>query len=539
MLRVTVRFPLGVYHAQSSSDFATPEWPPHPVRLIAALTAAAHGRPGADLDAALHAVAILAPAGAPLIVAPRAGDLDEADGRDRVARLRGASRWAPRNHELAELRSSKGISPRDLGRSRSEVYKVGVAIGCTPIKFEWPGLSLDPNVVEVLGELAAEMTVLGTTRSPALATVDTDGPSSAPYAAWAPTSADSGAIAQVRIASARTPADMDAWHASRSAPLRRDGTVAPAPYVPPVALGDEVSYMHGIDAAALPSEPFDPEWWGDMLIVAVDRDRSQDLPKAPATFAFARAMRKALLDTYGPEGTSEEAPAILRGREGEPHAAFVPLSFVAEPPQRCTESRNSARGAEFADGRTLGVAVILPHPARVADVARQRLEVEVGLSRLLGLTTNDDAVAVRVPDVGPVWLGLPDGRRVVDTLREGHYRRASERWSTVTPLVHSRYRSRKSEQALFEQVAAECSDVGLPAPTRIAVRRAPRFRGGPGVIQRQGLPESWTGPLRGPHAHLDLWFDQEVRGPILLGRARHFGLGLCRPFDGDAPPSER
>lgn len=102
MLRVTVRFPLGVYHAQSSSDFATPEWPPHPVRLIAALTAAAHGRPGADLDAALHAVAILAAAGAPLIVAPRAGDLDEADGRDRVARLRGASRWAPRNHELAE-----------------------------------------------------------------------------------------------------------------------------------------------------------------------------------------------------------------------------------------------------------------------------------------------------------------------------------------------------------------------------------------------------------------------------------------------------
>ena len=280
---------------------------------------------------------------------------------------------------------------------------------------------------------------------------------------------------------------MDAWHARRTAPVRRDGTVAAAPYVPPVPLGDEVSYIHGIDAAALPSEPFDPEWWGDMLIVAVDRDRSQDLPKAPAAFALARAMRKALLDTYGPEGTPEEAPAVLRGRAGQPHAAFVPLSFVAEPEPRGPEHPGAARGAAFADGRTLGVAVILPHPARVADVAHQRLEVEAGLSRLLGLTTHD-AVAVRVPGVGPVWLGLPDSRRVADTLREARYRRPSTRWSTVTPIVHSRYLPRKGEQALFEQVAAECSDVGLPAPARVAVRRGPRFRGAPGPIDGRGLP---------------------------------------------------
>jgi CRISPR-associated protein Csb2 len=100
--------------------------------------------------------------------------------------------------------------------------------------------------------------------------------------------------------------------------------------------------------------------------------------------------------------------------------------------------------------------------------------------------------------------------------------------------VHSRYLPRKGEQALYEQVAAECSDVGLPAPARIAVRRGSRFRGAPGVIAARSLPPSWTGPLRGPQAHLDLWFEQPVRGPVLLGRARHFGLGLCLPFD-DAP----
>jgi CRISPR-associated protein Csb2 len=533
MLRVTVRFPLGVYHAQSATDFATAEWPPHPVRLIAALTAAAHGRPDVDVDAALRVVGVLASAGPPSIVAPRAGDPDKVDGLTRVARLRGASRWAPRNHELAELRGGKGISPRDPGRSRAEVHKVGVAIGCTPIRFEWCDLVLDDDQAGVLRQLVEDVTVLGTARSPVLVGLDTNGPPSDPRAAWAPTSAEGGqTVARVRVATARTAADMDAWHARRSSPLRRDGTVAPAPYVPPVALGDEVAYMHGIDAAALPGEPVEAEWWGDILIVAVDRNRGEVLPKAPASFAFARAMRKALLDTYGPEGTPEEAPAILRGRDGEPHAAFVPLSFVGQPARHDARPPHAARGSTFADGRSLGIAVILPHPARVADVARQRLGVEAGLSRLLGLGTRE-AVAVRVPGVGAVWLKLPDTRQLADTLNEARYRRSSTRWSTVTPLVHSRYLPRKSQRALFDQAAAECSNVGLPAPARVAVRRTPRFRGAPGSISRAGLPTSWTGPLQGPHAHLDLWFDEAVSGPVLLGRARHFGLGLCLPFSED------
>jgi CRISPR-associated protein Csb2 len=29
--------------------------------------------------------------------------------------------------------------------------------------------------------------------------------------------------------------------------------------------------------------------------------------------------------------------------------------------------------------------------------------------------------------------------------------------------------------------------------------------------------------------HVTLEFDQEVRGPVLLGAGRFFGLGLCKP----------
>jgi len=180
--------------------------------------------------------------------------------------------------------------------------------GCSPIRFEWPELTLEDEVLGALGELVEDLTELGTARSPVLVSVDTGGPPADPQTVWAPTRADGEAVAQVRVASARTPADMNAWHARRSAPLRRDGIAPAAAYVPPVPLGDEVAYIHGLDAAALPIKPLDPEWWRDMLVVAVDRDHSQNLPKAPSAFAFARATRKACWTPTARRGRPSRRP---------------------------------------------------------------------------------------------------------------------------------------------------------------------------------------------------------------------------------------
>jgi CRISPR-associated protein Csb2 len=525
VLRLTVRFPLGVYHAQSSADFSQAEWPPHPVRLIAALIAAAHTGPADALTSARAVIDRLAAAPAPTIVAPMAADPADANGRSHVARLRGASRWAPRNHELAELRGGKGISPRDLGRGRAEVHKVGVAVGDTPVGFEWPELTFSSTDLGALRDLAEDVTVLGTARSPVVIDVDDDQTPSPAADAWSPsTTAASASLTQVRVPTARTPSDLDVWHARRAAPLRRSGAPAAAPYVPPAALGEDIGYVHGLGAQSSTAVAFDPRWWGDMLIVGINAEGSEATPKAPAAFALARAMRKAVLETYGPPGTPEEAPAILRARGAEPHVAFVPLSFVAP-------STSSWPGHTHADGKTLGIAVVLPHEKRAADVALQRLRVEQGLRALILDGPDGAGVPVRVPRVGSVRLGLvADVRRVAATLREARYREPSDRWSTVTPLVHSRYRPRGGERALYEQVAAECTDVGLPPPARVAVRRVSRFRGAPATIDPSRVPQSWTGPLKGPQAHLDLWFDIPIHGPILLGRARHFGLGLCLPF---------
>lgn len=522
MVAITLRFPLGVYHAQAQADVGRAEWPPHPVRLIAALVAAAHGGPADRVDAARTVIDRLAAAGAPVIVAPRHRRLSDpgaAQSNDelRATELRGASRWAPRNHELGELK--KGISPRDLGRGRAEVHKVGVAIGDRPVSFVWPDLTLDDGEATALRRVAEDVTVVGTSRSPVLADVHTDdlpAGTSGDDVAWRPAPGTTGmtsGTASVRVPNARTLSQLDAWHARRSVAPDRGGAPAKAPLVVAPRLGSVVAYVH--DRATLAPDPLDPEHWGDMLVLRVHGDV---IPKGPATFAFARATRKALLDTYAPPGQPGEAPAVLRGRDAHPHAAFVPLSFVAPLDAQ-------SPGAARADGHILGLAVVLPSAARCPDVAAARDAVTDGLARLITATT------VRVPGVGDVALAPLGAADRQQTLQEDRYRRASRCWTTATPIVHSRYRTGKRADALLDQVAAECRDVGLPVPVRVQVRRGSRLRGAPALIRRDGLPPSWTGPLNGPQAHVDLWFDREVRGPVILGRARHFGLGLCLPFD--------
>lgn len=517
MLTITLRFPLGVYHAQAQADFARAEWPPHPIRLIGALVAAAHGGPVAAIDAARAVIDRVARADAPLIRAPRGREplktTTDDDAEPRVAEIRGASRWAPRNHELGELK--QGISPRDLGRGRAEVHKVGVAIGDLPIAFTWPGLDLTEAQMATLTRVAEDVTVLGTSRSPVLVGVADSGPTATDV--WRPSTEARGqpSATAVRVPDARTLAQLDTWHARRQAPLQKSGAPAKAPLVVAPRLGSVVAYVH--DRQPLTTVPFDPEHWGEMLVLEVAGDIT---PKLPAAFALARATRKALLDTYAAAGQDGEAPSVLRGRGSDPHAAFVPLGFVAP-----VDSDSPA--ARSAGGRVLGVAVLLPHAARLPDVTAERQAVVDGLLALIA------GAPVRVPGVGPVTLVPVKAKRDARTMQESRYREASTHWTTVTPLVHSRYRSRKSVDGVFDQVAAECVDVGLPAPAGVRVRRMSRLRGAPHQIARDGLPTGWDGPLQGPQAHVDVWFDEPVHGPVLLGRARHFGVGLCVPYRPD------
>jgi CRISPR-associated protein Csb2 len=80
-----------------------------------------------------------------------------------------------------------------------------------------------------------------------------------------------------------------------------------------------------------------------------------------------------------------------------------------------------------------------------------------------------------------------------------------------------------------------CEYVGLPRPVEVVADRfsplygvEPSFRF---VIRRhRALPKARL------YTHVSLTFAEPVRGPVLLGAGRYFGLGLCRPLrEGPCP----
>lgn len=509
MVRITLRFPLGVYHARSAtSSTDEAEWPPSPLRLVGALLAAAHGGASKGADEDRDLLQRLCDAPPPVVVAPKSVPAGQRATEDEVTRLRGATRWAPRNYVTGP------ISPRDLGRARAPVSKAGVALGDRSVAFVWPELELSPQEVVRLEHLATEVTFVGTSRSPTLVEVDTPDEEDSDETAWLPV--DRGAAPRSGTVSVRVPDDSTIATFDRREDARRSSSdqVENAGMVPGIPIGREVPYTYGPGAE---DSVFDPEWWGEMVVLPIDQGRSEVMPKAAATYLLTRAFRVALLGAYDEPDSPGEAPPILRARGAEPHCAVIPLPAVWGP---------------NGDGRVLGVAVVLPHRHRVPDVDEQRRRVEDGLTALLADAGGKPQRYLKIPGAGRVWLTQLDSSSIrLTTLRPEPYSAASRVWTSVTPIVHSHWRKRGAD-ALLRQVTTDCAHVGLPEPEVIEIMRGPGRDGGASrLVEARHLPRAWRSLIDGPADHLRITFDRPVRGPVLLGKARHFGVGLCVPGD--------
>jgi CRISPR-associated protein Csb2 len=103
-------------------------------------------------------------------------------------------------------------------------------------------------------------------------------------------------------------------------------------------------------------------------------------------------------------------------------------------------------------------------------------------------------------------------------------------WTSVTPFVAPRFIKRRGDNTLVGQVAAELASRGLP-PARIVEldQRDPQWlRLRHSVrVRRRGPPP----PVNCGHM-LRLTFPEPVSGPIALGYASHFGLGLFAAVEG-------
>ncbi|HET6184146.1 MAG TPA: type I-U CRISPR-associated protein Csb2 [Acetobacteraceae bacterium] len=243
-------------------------------------------------------------------------------------------------------------------------------------------------------------------------------------------------------------------------------------------------------------------------------------PVSSRSTDLARALRCALLEQHG----DQSLPATLSGRAEsgpteQPHVAFVPLPFV---------------GHEHADGAIMGCALVLPRqlPTRdreilfrlIANWEKERSDQRGNLT-LAGGTL--PPFIVRRVDVS--------AKEALDPMR---WCRASTRFITATPIALDRnpgnLRSNRDDTARKAALEAQrsisdaCRRVVGIRPVSVAVSLAPLLPGAQHV--RDFLP--WPGrPARTARVrvHADIRFEERVRGPLLLGAGRYFGLGLCLP----------
>ena len=210
---------------------------------------------------------------------------------------------------------------------------------------------------------------------------------------------------------------------------------------------------------------------------------------ADTAHTLARAVRRAALSLAG-----DDAPAFLHGHDpAVPHVAWLPLPEVGHPHAR---------------GRIRGVAIGLPF----AIPEQQRLVALVAVARLKQVHLPDGQVA-RLEAV-------IEGPETPIALRAPTWVRPSTHWSSVTPVLLDRPPKRSTPQAILDALAECLVNAGHPAPVSLVVTRESDF---------VGAPSTRDIPTRIPRWHARAVFAEPLRGPVLAGRWRNFGVGLFRP----------
>lgn len=235
--------------------------------------------------------------------------------------------------------------------------------------------------------------------------------------------------------------------------------------------------------------------FGEMIVL--QRMTGIGLP-LEAALTLTAATRRALLELAIQNGLG---CGLLNGHEQHPHCAFVPLPFA---------------GYEHADGRLQGVGILLPRAVSLQD----RWKV-LRVSALLEKINLRDALSLWT-----VERARFDASQ--KALRPSVWEGPSMSWSTVTPILLDRFP--KKSLSVEEILMSACERVGLPAPVDIAHQPYSTLSGVPPVPAFRLVRSKDEKPRWGVHATLR--FDVPVRGPVVLGAGRYFGLGLMKPMDG-------
>ncbi len=486
---VRIRFLTGAYHAASAIDgLEVAEWPPHPARLFAALVSAHHAL-GAPVDTEA-AVGWIERAEPPEIAC-------DADAAPRVVSrtfvLPSDGRVAPQSErQYASAMASDSAGKRYQRKARYEPATVlAVAGQDASVWFRWrqdaPGA-----VLAGLKRLVCEIPYLGASDS--LVCVTVESPANMPAAEFLPCAPDLSPPRGASLYDVRVP-----WKGLRvtldGAYGAGDGDQRPPRRLRPTGV---ISYRRASAEDEVASS-------GMEIVATVPLVGTARAP-VEACGKLARELRRRMLAVC-----DDDAPAVLHGHEqARGHAAYLPVPWVDE---------------RRADGEVVAVMLALPaaHIRECSDSERN--------------ATRDALARVRPFRVhgipGTVGLGASAGASPPLRAYLGRFLTSSRCWVTATPAVYERHLKRPED--FYPMIARMCANAGLPAPIEAVELRGASARG---ASVARAADEDRERP-EGRAAHLLLRFATPVRGPVVIGRGRFLGYGLCIARDEDGGENER
>ena len=198
----------------------------------------------------------------------------------------------------------------------------------------------------------------------------------------------------------------------------------------------------------------------------------------------ADALRRAVLSRLG-----DAAPLLAHGHANEMHMAWLGLPNLSE----------------YGDGTVIGLAMAVPRECDSLERAQCVVAMlSVDHIMLAGMRFN---------------LTRPTSAM---SLHERTWSRPARRWASATPVVLDRFP--KGKQSAEDVVAQSCERAGYPRPIKVEWSQDSALP----------MPPARQFKLRRPgslYAHVVLEFERPVRGPMLVGKERYFGLGLFLPRD--------
>lgn len=352
------------------------------------------------------------------------------------------------------------------------------------IWYRWDNLTLDARNVDRLRSLCRMVPYLGRSTSPAVVEVSAE---RGPVDGWLNPIED--AAPGDRIALADTvrcpfPGSLDALRDAYDERFRRGEA------------GDPWEVGRGVDYGSVAVDA-NQEVCGPYSTVVVLRLLGPRLDGRHSA-RVTHALRRALL------ARASEHIAPLHGHHG---GEVTQVSFFG-----LLDVRH-----QHADGHLLGIGVALPQLNSsemkvIADAlpgVRETIEVTCGP---LGV--------VKLERVAPLDASVSRGLRV------GRWTDPARRWASVSPIVFDRFPGRKGD--LIAEVCRAAEHARLPAPVRVAVSRDPFVAGAPRFTPADTLRRPGDQVI--PYRHVVIEFSELVRGPVVLGSMRHYGLGLCIPY---------